>query len=148
MAGGEHEAQQVVTDPVVHGVVDGGAAVGRLHHLDVPAEHLDLAPVGALATVVVDGPALRGGHEPRGRVRGDPGRRPVLEGSEQCVLRDLLGQPEVAGDPGEAGHETGGLDAPHGLDGPTSRSRGPGDRHDGPSKQVRPAGRSPPARRP
>ncbi len=50
------------------------------------------------------------------------GGRPLLERGDQRLLGDLLGQTDVAGDPGEPGDEAAGLDAPHRLDG--ARRRG------------------------
>ena len=43
--------------------------------------------------------------------------RPLFEGSEEGLLREVLGQADVAGEASEAGDDAGGLDAPDGFDG-------------------------------
>lgn len=142
MAGSEDEPEQVVADLVVHRVVDRGAAVRGLHHLDVATEQLDLPGMGVRTTVAVDRLALRGGHQPPGGVGGNPRAGPVLQRGEQGVLRRLLGQTEVTGDARQASDQATGLDPPHRLDRSPGRSGGLPDRHDGPSKQVTPTWQS------
>src|SRR2546427_3525880 len=48
---------------------------------------------------------LRGGHEPSARIVRDARLRPALERDDERVLRQVLGQTDVAGDPGEPGDE-------------------------------------------
>src|SRR5438445_8485467 len=40
----------------------------------------------------------------------------ALERGDERILRQVLGQADVAGDPGEPGDQPGGLDAPHRVD--------------------------------
>ena len=47
---------------------------------------------------------------------GTPDSRPLLEGDDQGVLGQLLGQAHVAHDPRQAGDEPGRLDPPDGVD--------------------------------
>jgi hypothetical protein len=52
--------------------------------------------------------------EPRAGVFGDLGSRPLFQGGEEGFLREVFGEADVAG---EAGDDSGGLDAPDGFDG-------------------------------
>src|SRR3989442_6097395 len=61
-------------------------------------------------------PMLRGGHEPGARIVRDARLGPALERGDERILRQVLGQADVAGDPGEPGDQPGGLDAPHRVD--------------------------------
>ena len=118
VAGHEHQAEQVVAD-VVHGCAarSGASARGR----QLPADLLALALERRVASHRVDRPELRGGHQPGARVVGDAGPRPPLERRDQRVLGEVLRQPDVADDPGQAGDQPGGLDPPDGLDRPVGR---------------------------
>ena len=70
MAGGEDEAEEVVSDVVVDGRLQiGGGHV--LPGLELAAELLVLALGHLAATQPVEGPVLRGGHEPGARVVRD-----------------------------------------------------------------------------
>ena len=53
----------------------------------------------------VDGAALGYGHQPGTGVAGNPGFRPLLQGSDHRVLSEFLRQPDVTGVPGETGDE-------------------------------------------
>ena len=50
---------------------------------------------------------LRRGHEPGARVVRDARLRPLLERGDERVLREILGQADVAHDAREAGDEPG-----------------------------------------
>ncbi len=65
----------------------------------------------------VDGSVLRGGHEPGGRVVRDPRLWPTLEGDDECILREFLGEAHVAYDTGDSGDESGRLDPSDRVDG-------------------------------
>jgi hypothetical protein len=105
MAGDEHQTQQIVA----HRIIDGSIEVGPvlLQGLEI-VDHFDVLPVEHLATPQdVDGPVLRGRHEPRTRLVRNPGSRPPLQRSNQRILRQVLGQPDIAHDPGQPGNEPG-----------------------------------------
>ena len=124
MAGGEHEAQQVVADVVV----ERGVEIRHGHlllRLELVAELLVLALEQLAPAQQVDRAMLGGGHEPGARVVRDARLRPLLERGDQRVLRELLGQADVAHDPREAGDEPGRLDPPDRVD----RAVGVGSRH-------------------
>ena len=124
MAGREHQAQEVVADVVV----ERGVEIGRgrlLLRLELAAELLVLALEQLVPAQQVDRAMLRGGHEPGARVVRDARLRPLLERGDERVLRQLLGQPDVAHDPREAGDEPGRLDPPDRVD----RAMGVGSRH-------------------
>ena len=115
MAGDEHEAQQVVAD----GVVDGGVELrGRrvATGLELVTELFVLTVEHLAPAQLVDRPMLRGGHEPRPRIVRDARPGPALERHDERVLRQVLGQADVAGDTREPCDQPGGLDAPHGID--------------------------------
>ena len=65
----------------------------------------------AVAPKEIDRAILRGGHEPGARVVRNARLRPLLERGDEDVLRELLGQADVALDPRDAGDEARGLDA-------------------------------------
>jgi len=129
-----------------------------LLRLEVPPQLLVLPGGEPLPAEEVDRPPPRGGHEPGTRVVGDAVDWPPLQRGDQGVLRQVLGQGQVAHHPGERGDETGGLDPPDRLDRsarrghallPTGRmtasSSAAGAGRGAPPPR---SGRSPPARRP
>ena len=73
----------------------------------------------------VDRAMLRGGHEPGARVVRDARLRPLLERGDERVLRELLGEADVAHDPRETGDEPRRLDPPDRVD----RAMRVGSRH-------------------
>src|SRR5207245_2712479 len=64
----------------------------------------------------VDGPVPGSGHQPGARVVRDAGLRPALQGDDQRILRQLLGEADVANHVREAGDQPRGLDPPDGVD--------------------------------
>jgi len=100
MARGEDQLQEVVTELVVE-VLDevGGGRRGFVTELLVLAlEHLT-------ATHVVDRAMLRGLHQPRTGAVRNADARPLLERSDQRILRELLGDTDIARDPREPGDQ-------------------------------------------
>jgi hypothetical protein len=69
---------------------------------------------------------FRGRHEPCARALGHAGVRPVVEGRQQRVLRQVLGRPHVPREAREAGDQLRELDPADGLD----RACELGRRHD------------------
>ena len=115
MTGREHEAQEIVA----HVVVDRGVEVRHGHllpGLELVADLLVLAfePLGPAK--VIDRPVLRGGHEPGARIVRDARLRPSLERGHERVLGQVLGDADVAHDPGQPGDEPGRLDPPYRVD--------------------------------
>ncbi len=74
------------------------------------------ARAAVLRRSTVDRAMLRGGHEPGARVVRDARLRPLLERGDERVLREILGQADVAHDPRETGDEPGRLDPPDRVD--------------------------------
>ncbi len=124
MAGGEHQAQEVVAHLVVEGGVQVGL-VGVLADLELARELLLLALVQLAAPQAVDRAVLCRAHQPGARVVRHALVRPLLQGRHQRLLGEVLGQAEVADDAGEAGDQPCRLDSPDGFDRPV----GVGDRH-------------------
>ncbi len=116
MAGDEHQPQQVVVDPaLVQDVVElGGGPVRRGFQL--AAEQVQLAGQPFVPADPVDGPVPGGQHEPAAGVGRDAVGGPLLQGGDQGVLRQFLGQPDVPEQPGQARDDPGRLQPPHRLD--------------------------------
>jgi len=100
--------EHVVVDVVAGGLVElrrqVAADLGVLAlQLTVPAEQVDGAPLGH-------------GRQPGTRVRGHTGSGPLLQGRDQGVLGQFLGQADVAGVAGQRGDQAGPLDPDHRVD--------------------------------
>jgi hypothetical protein len=87
--------------------------VGTLLALDGPAELRDLDGEPVVAAQPVDRPVLRRGHQPTGRVLRHAASRPLLQGGDQGVLRQLLGEPDIAHQAGQRGDDAARLQPPH-----------------------------------
>ena len=125
MTGREHKAQQVVTDVIV----DRGVEIRHgylLLGLELPTELLVLALEPLVSPQQVDRTMLRRSHEPGARIVRDARLRPPLERGDERILRELLGETDVAYDPREAGDESSRLDPPDRVD----RAMGIGSRQD------------------
>src|SRR5262249_6450226 len=77
--------------------------------------------VAGAAPDQVDGPVLRGRHQPGAVPFGYAPDGPLFQRDHQGVLGQFLGRTDVAGDAGEAGDEAGRFDPPDRLD---RRARG------------------------
>src|SRR5258708_16752495 len=111
MAGYEHEAQEVVADVIV----ERGVEIPHSHlllGLELATKLLVLALKPLVSAEHVDRTVLRGGHEPSARVVRYARFRPLLELGHESVLREFLGQADIAYDPRETGDDPGGLDFP------------------------------------
>jgi hypothetical protein len=117
MAGGEDQPQYVVLDVVVeldfvHGVFRFG---------ELPADLSDLALEAGVPPHAIDVATARDGGQPGTRVAGHPRRRPLHQRGDEGVLREVLGQADVADRAGESSDEPCRLDPPDRLDGPLRR---------------------------
>ena len=133
MAGGEHEAEEVVADVVV----DGGVEIGHGHlllGLELVAELLVLAIEQRSPAQQVDGAMLRGGHQPGAGVVRDARLRPPLQRGDERVLGQVLGHTDVAHHPRETRDQPGGFDPPDRVD----RPMGVGSRHGSQSRHLHP----------
>ena len=124
MTADEDEAEEVVTELVVHRGVEIGDP-RLLPVLEVVPELLELALQPLVPADEIDRAMLRRGHEPGAGVIGDARLRPFLERDDQRVLGELFGEPDVPHDPHQPGDEPGGLDSEHRVD----RAMGLGSRH-------------------
>jgi len=71
MAGNEYEPQEIIADLVVRARLQL-PAVRLLFHLQLVSERLMLACEHALASQMIDGAMLGGGHEPGAGIVRDP----------------------------------------------------------------------------
>ena len=97
MAGGEDQAQQVVADVIVQSGIEIRCR-GVLRDFQLVAELLMLALEERAAAQQVDGAVLRRRHEPCAGIAGDTGRGPLFERGNQCVVRKVFCEPDVADD--------------------------------------------------
>jgi len=84
--------------------------------LELASDLLVLAIEARASAQVVDRAMLRGCHEPGAGVIRHARLGPLLEGRDECVLREILGEPDIAHDPCQAGDEPGGFDSPDRVD--------------------------------
>ena len=77
---------------VGHGLLEGGEVAGEV---------LVFALGDGVAAEEIDGAAFGGGGEPCGGVFGNSGLRPLLERGDECFLREVFGEADVAGEAGE-----------------------------------------------
>src|SRR6185437_13217906 len=115
MTGREHEAQKVVA----HVIVDRGVKIRYGHlllDLKLVADLLMLALQPLVTAQEVDGTMFRGGHQPSARIVRDARLGPLLKRGDESILRELLGEANVAHDAREASDEPRRLDPPDRVD--------------------------------
>ena len=114
MARDEHESQQVVADVIV----DCGVEVRRrfLPVVQLAAQLLVFALEQLVAAQVIDRAMLRGAHEPRAGIDRNARLGPFLERGDERVLRQILGDADVADNAREAGDQLRRLDSPDRVD--------------------------------
>src|SRR5271163_1848475 len=106
MAGDEHEAKEIVADVVVESRLE----IGHRHllfGLKLATNLLMLTLVESVPSEMVNGTMLGGGHQPRSRIIRDARLRPLLERSDESVLREFLGETHVTDHAREAGDDPG-----------------------------------------
>ena len=106
MTGSEDKPQQIVADVIV----ERGFEIR--HRLLLPGyefatEFLVLVVDSLVTAQVIDGAMLRGRHQPGSRITRHARSRPLFKGGHQRVLREFLGDPNVAHDARKTGDETG-----------------------------------------
>ncbi len=115
MAGGEDQTQQVVADVVVERGVEVGRRVPFGVHF---AAELGVLALGELQSAqAVDRPVLRGRHQPGAGIVRHASGRPAFERHHQRILRQFLGEADVAHHARQPGDEPGRFDPPDGIDG-------------------------------
>jgi hypothetical protein len=110
----EHQAQEVVADIIV----ERGVEVRRsaLSRLELVTELFVLSLEQRVSPEEIDGPMLRGGHEPRAGIARDPRLGPLLECSDERILGEVLGRADITHDPRETSDEPRRFDAPDCVD--------------------------------
>ena len=68
------------------------------------------------AAHMVDRAILRSGSNPRRRIVGDAGHRPLFQRSQHRILREFLRHADVTGDSRDDGNDAGRLESPDGFD--------------------------------
>ena len=115
MTGDEHQPQQIVSDVVVHRLIEPWNR--PLERLDLVAKLCVLAFEQLAATKPVNRATLGRRHQPCPRVPRNAVDWPLFEGSHERILRQVLGVTNVSHEAGEPGDQPGRLDAPYRLDG-------------------------------
>src|SRR6202041_2347489 len=111
----ENEAQQVVANIIV----ERGFEIRHGHlllRLKFPTQLRVLEFEALVASPEIDGTILRGSHKPGAWIIRNSGLRPLLEGSDESVLSEFLGEANVAHNPRESRDNSGRLDSPDGVD--------------------------------
>ena len=104
MTGDKNEAQQIVADVIVERTIK--IRHGHLPDRDFAAQFLMFAVEELLATQTIDSPILGGGHEPGARVVRDARLRPLLEGDNESILREIFSQADIAHDSHQPGNKS------------------------------------------
>jgi hypothetical protein len=123
VAGHEDQAQEVIADVVVETVDDPLHRLGSFAlvlRVERVPQLLVLARQQRPAPQVVDRVVLGRRHQPCARVVGHARGRPLLESCDQRVLRQLLGDADVAHHAREPGDQPRRFDAPDRVDRPPS----------------------------
>src|SRR6202789_625743 len=128
MTGHEGEAQHVVADVIIHGLVGRGARLA--HERRLVRDRGVLVFYQPAPPQFIERTVLRRGHQPGPRIVRWTGARPLLQRRYQCVLRHFFGETHVAQHSREPRDDLGRLHAPDRLDGamnggPVIQSRGP-----------------------
>src|SRR6266542_539374 len=121
VAGGEDEAQEIVSDILVDRRVQVHAL---LSSLDIASDLFVLALERRAASDQVDRAVLGGPHEPGPRPLRHACDGPLLERGDEGVLCELLSRPNVADHAGQPGDEPSRFDPPDRFD-RAMRSGGP-----------------------
>ena len=87
-----------------------------LLRLELVADLLVLAFEHRVAAEAVDRAVLCGRHQPRARIVGHARQRPLFERGDQRVLREILGEADVADDARQPRDDLRRFDAPDGVD--------------------------------
>jgi hypothetical protein len=119
VTGDEDEAEEVVSDGIVEGGVEvrhGLFACGQVT-CQVACQVCVFTLGDGVAAEEIDGAAFGGCCEPCCGIIGNARLRPLFECGEECFLREVFGEADIAGEAGEAGDDARGLDAPYGFDG-------------------------------
>ena len=90
----EHEPEQVVTDALVEDRLEVGAGARQTRGLFV--DRVVLALLHPALPAQIDRAIPRRGHEPRAGVLRDAGLRPSLEGGDEGLLGEILGEDRLA----------------------------------------------------
>src|ERR1700682_2369293 len=115
MACDEDEAEKVVADMVVERCVEIRDCPVLLG-FELESDLLMFAIQTRAPSQMIDRAMLRGCHEPGGGIIRNTRLRPLLEGRDERVLREILGEPDIAHYPGDPRDEPGGFDSPDCVD--------------------------------
>ena len=116
MAGGEDQAQEIVVERVVGLRGEVGQRHASPRRSSSRASSCVLRSWTSARRRRSIARCLADGHEPGARVVRDARLGPLLERGDERLLREVLGEADVAHDPGEAADQPRRLDPPDGLD--------------------------------
>jgi len=113
MAAQEHQPQYIIFD-----MIDGRQEVVLRHlvSLCLSDSGIDLITVIA-SSELINCPALGRRHEPSAGVVWDPGFGPLCQRCDQCILGEVLGQPNTSYDPDQPGNQPRRFQPPDRFDG-------------------------------
>ena len=120
VAGREDQPQQVIAHIVIQRSLEIGHRVflARLH---LVADLLVFVIGQLVAAEMIDAAALGDGHQPRAGITRDAFLRPLLERGDERILRQILGQADVARHPRERRNQLRRLDLPDRVNGGSRR---------------------------
>src|SRR5260221_5439455 len=103
MAGNEYQAQQIVTNIVIEGCIE--IRHDHLSRRELATEFLVLAREQRVSAEVINRTMLGCGHKPGSRVVPDTRLWPLLERSDESILRKVLSDAHIAHHPCETGDQ-------------------------------------------
>jgi hypothetical protein len=114
MASREHQAEEVVTGRVFEQL---GRIRLLLYGLGLARQFLVLLRLAPVAAEHVDRAALGDGREPCAGIVRDAVLGPLIQRAHQRVLRQVLGEPDIADHARQTRYQLGRFDPPDGVDG-------------------------------
>ena len=123
MTSGKDQPQDVIVDDLIQCLVHCLSQL-LLSFLKLPGNFLVLLREHLRTAETIDGATLCRGHQPCSGIFRDTLIGPPLQGGNQRVLGQFLGNADVAGDAGDRSDHPRRLDLPHRLDRPVDVGHG------------------------
>jgi hypothetical protein len=104
----KHQPQQIVADIVVKSCIE--IRHDHLSGCELATEFIVFAFKQRVPAEMIDRAMLGGSHKPGPRIIRDARFRPLFERSDKGILREVLGNTDIAHNPREAGDQSRGFD--------------------------------------